>query len=102
MPTCQHYFHIRLHVFTHKALAEKSWHCNLYIGFGKGDYYNSLEGRRPHGRHGCRWGDNIKMDLKGTGGGWTGFIRLRKGPMTGCYECDNEPSALMKYRELLA
>jgi len=25
------------------------------------------EGKRPLGRHGCRWGDNIKMDLKEVG-----------------------------------
>lgn len=23
------------------------------------------------------------------------------GPVTGCYECDNEPSGFIKYRELL-
>jgi hypothetical protein len=90
-----------LHVVTHKALAEKSWHINIYIGLGSGDYYNSLEGRRPLGRHRCRWGDNIKINFKKIGGGWTGFIRLRKGPVTGSYVCDIESSGFIKCRELL-
>jgi hypothetical protein len=37
-------------------------------------------GKRPHGRFGHRWEDNIKMDLKEIGGRiWTGFIWLRIG-----------------------
>jgi hypothetical protein len=38
------------------------------------------EGRRPLGRHRCRWEDNIKMDLREVGWGvWTGSIWLRIG-----------------------
>jgi hypothetical protein len=31
------------------------------------------EGKRPLGRHRCRWEDNTKMDLKRDGLGWYGF-----------------------------
>jgi hypothetical protein len=38
------------------------------------------EGRRPLGRSGRRWEDNIKMDLREVGwGAWTGSIWLRIG-----------------------
>ena len=41
------------------------------------------EGKRPLGRPGCRWEDNIKTDLLEVGcGGWTGWSWLRIG--TGC------------------
>jgi len=38
------------------------------------------EGRRPLGRHRCRWDDNIKMDLQEVGGGfgdWMEFAQDR-------------------------
>ena len=40
------------------------WACGTYGG-GEGVYrvlVGKLEGRRPLGRHRCRWGDNIRMD----------------------------------------
>jgi hypothetical protein len=38
------------------------------------------EGKRPLGRHRCRWEDNIKMDLQEVEWGfWTGSSWLRKG-----------------------
>jgi hypothetical protein len=37
------------------------------------------EGRRPLGRPGCRWEDNIKTDLQEGGGAWTGLSWLRIG-----------------------
>ena len=38
------------------------------------------EGKRPHGRHRCRWENNIKMDLQevGWGGGGMDWINLAK------------------------
>ena len=43
------------------------------------------EGKRPMGRPGHRWEDNIKMDLQevGCGGVWTGFSWLRIGTVGG-------------------
>jgi hypothetical protein len=38
------------------------------------------EGKRPHRKPGYRWGDIIKMDLRGKGRKvWTGFIWSRIG-----------------------
>jgi len=38
------------------------------------------EGQRPLGRAGCRWEDNIKVDLQEVGCGvWTGSSWLRIG-----------------------
>jgi hypothetical protein len=38
------------------------------------------ERKRPTGRPTCRWGDNIKMNLREIGGAvWTGFIWLMIG-----------------------
>jgi hypothetical protein len=34
------------------------------------------EGKRPLGRHRCRWEDNIKMDLQGVGGGCGDWMEL--------------------------
>ena len=34
------------------------------------------EGKRPLGRPRRRWGDNIKMDLQGVGGGWEDWMEL--------------------------
>jgi hypothetical protein len=44
-----------------------------------------LEKKRPVGRHGCRWEDNIRMDLRevGWGGVWTGCVWLRIGSSIG-------------------
>jgi hypothetical protein len=53
------------------------------MGEGRGAYrilVGRPEGRRPLGRHRCRWEDNIKMDLQEVRWGtWTGFIWLRIG-----------------------
>jgi len=39
------------------------------------------EGKRPLGRHMCRYEDNIKIDLQEVGGvAWTGLIGVRTGP----------------------
>jgi hypothetical protein len=40
------------------------------ISFGK------PEGKRPLGRHRCRWEDNIEMDLRETGFGGVDWINL--------------------------
>jgi hypothetical protein len=34
------------------------------------------EGKRPLGRHGCRWEENIKIDLKETGCEGVDYIKL--------------------------
>jgi hypothetical protein len=39
--------------------------CKILVGM--------LEGKRPLGRHRCRWEDNIKMDLKSDRMGWYGI-----------------------------
>jgi len=49
------------------------------------------EGRRPLGRHRCRWEDNNKMNLPEKGcGSWTGLYWLRVGTGGGTCECGNE------------
>jgi hypothetical protein len=50
------------------------------------------EGKRPLGRHRCRWEDNIKMDLREIGCG---------GPVEGSCEHGNEPSDSIKCWEIL-
>jgi hypothetical protein len=42
--------------------------CNILVG--------RPEGRRPLGRHRCRWEDNIKMDLREIGFGDVEWIHL--------------------------
>jgi hypothetical protein len=37
------------------------------------------EGKRPLGRHRCRWEDTIKMDLRWDGVAWTGLIWRKIG-----------------------
>ena len=58
------------------------------------------EGKRPLGRPGYRWEDNIKMELQevGCGGAWTGSSWLRIGTGGGH---DIEPSGSIKCREFL-
>jgi hypothetical protein len=55
------------------------------------------EGKRPLGRPRLRWVDGIRMDLREIGlGGWGGGLDstgLRQGPVAGCGECGDEPSA---------
>jgi len=68
---------------------------------GGGGVYRVLvgrpEGKRPLGRHGCRWEDNFKLDLReirigselhSTGSGY--------GPLTGFCEHGDEPSSFIK------
>jgi hypothetical protein len=46
---------------------------------GEGVYrvlVGKLEGRRPLGRHRCRWEDNIKMDLQEVGCGNMDWIEV--------------------------
>ena len=45
---------------------EMSWACSMY---GEEERCNRVlvgrpEGRKPLGRHRCRWEDNIKMDIQ--------------------------------------
>jgi hypothetical protein len=49
-------------------------------------YWWEAEGKRPLGRHRCRWVDNIKMDLREIGWdgmGWIGFNWLGIGTSGG-------------------
>ena len=51
-----------------------------HVGERRGVYrvlVGKPEGKRPLGRPTCRWEDNIKTDLQGVGGAWTGSIWLR-------------------------
>jgi hypothetical protein len=38
-----------------------------------------LKKRRPPGRSGCRWEENIEIYLKILEGGWIGFVSFRIG-----------------------
>jgi len=52
--------------------------CSTY-GEMRGTYrvlVGKPEGKRSHGRHRCRWEDNIKMDLQGVGCGGMDWIEL--------------------------
>jgi hypothetical protein len=49
------------------------------------------EGKRLLGRPRRRWEDEIRMDLRVTGGG-SGFSWLRRVPMAGSCEYDDEHS----------
>jgi hypothetical protein len=49
------------------------------IGEGRGVYrvlVGKPEGRRPLGRHRCRWEDNIRMDLREVGCGCVDWMEL--------------------------
>jgi hypothetical protein len=52
------------------------------------------EGKRPLGRPRRRWGDGIRMDLRGIGLGVCGLDSTGsgQGPVVGCCECGDEPS----------
>jgi hypothetical protein len=52
--------------------------CSTYGGNvrRKQGFGGDPEGRRPLGRHGRRWEDNIKMDLEEDGCGSMGWIEL--------------------------
>jgi hypothetical protein len=60
------------------------------------------EERRPLGRPGPRWKDNIKMDLRGMGRG-QGLDRSCSGweQAAGSCECGDEPSGSIKCGEFL-
>jgi len=57
------------------------------------------EGRRPLGRPGRRWVDNIRMDLQEVGCGYMEWIGLAQD-RDAC-ECGNEPSGSVKCGEFL-
>ena len=61
------------------------------------------EGKRPLGRPGRRWEDNIKMDLQEVECGGMDWIELAldRGQVAGTCECGNEPSGSIKCREFL-
>jgi len=52
---------------------------NACIGDGRHTYrvlVGRPKGKRPLGRHRCRWGDNMKMDLQEVGWGGMDWITL--------------------------
>jgi hypothetical protein len=57
------------------------------------------EGKRPLGRHRCRWEDNIKINLQEVGCGGIDWIQLAqdRGHVAGICECGNEPSGFIKF-----
>jgi hypothetical protein len=57
------------------------------------------EGKRPFGRPGRRWEDNIKMDYQEVECGGMDWIELAQVAST-C-ECGNEPSGSIKCEEFL-
>jgi hypothetical protein len=60
------------------------------------------QGKRPLGRPGRGWRDNIRMDLREIGWEvWTGFIRLRIARCGGLLCNGNEPSGSVKGEEFL-
>jgi hypothetical protein len=61
------------------------------------------EGKRPVGRPRFRWEDNIKMDLRETGGGGMECIDLAQNgvPVAASYEYGNEPSDSIKCWDIL-
>jgi hypothetical protein len=52
-------------------MMEKRNACRILVG--------KPEGKSPLGRPGCRWEDNIKMDLGATGWGAVDWIDLAQG-----------------------
>jgi hypothetical protein len=75
------------------------------MGEGRGLYrvlVGKPEGKRPLGRHRCRWEDNIKADLQKVGCGDMYWIELaQERQATGNYECGNKPSGSIKCWEFL-
>jgi hypothetical protein len=62
------------------------------------------EGSRWLGRPGCRWKDNIKMDLQEAGWWGVDWIVVAQGRGRwggGCCECDEEPSGSTKCGQFL-
>jgi hypothetical protein len=60
------------------------------------------EGKRPLGRPGLRWEDNIKMDLQEVGYGGMDWIELAQDKdRWRCGECGNKPSGPQNYGEFL-
>jgi hypothetical protein len=57
------------------------WHVLETGGGANRVLVGTPEGKRPLGRHMCRYEDNIKIDLQEVGeGAWTGLIGVRTGP----------------------
>jgi hypothetical protein len=76
--------------------------CSAY-GERRGVYrvlVGKPEGKRPLGRHRCRWEDNIKIFRKWDVGEWTGSSWLRIGT-GGRHLCGNKPSGFIKCGEFL-
>ena len=60
------------------------------------------EGKRPLGRPGRRWEDNIKLNLQEVGWeAWTGLIWLRIGTGGGHFKRGNEPLVYIKCGEFV-
>jgi hypothetical protein len=63
------------------------WEENVArMGEGRGVYrvlVRKPEGKRPLGRHRCRWEDNVKMDLQEVGCGGMDWIGLAQNRETG-------------------
>jgi len=60
---------------------EVGWACGAY-GCGEGMYrvlVGKPEGKRPLGRPGCKWVDNIRMHLQEVGCGYMDWIGLAQG-----------------------
>ena len=79
--------------------------CSTY-GERRGAYRDLVrqrEGRRLLRRTRCRWGDNIKMDLREMGWGtWAELVWLSIGIDRGeSYKCGNEPWGYIKCGEFL-
>jgi hypothetical protein len=56
-------------------MGEKRNACRVLVG--------RPDGKKPLGRHRCRWENNIKMDFRQVGVVWTGLVGLRIGTSTG-------------------
>jgi hypothetical protein len=52
------------------------WHTWERIGMHKGVLAGKPEQKRPIGRHGCRWEDNLETDHRETGLGVMDCIHL--------------------------
>jgi hypothetical protein len=69
--------------------------CRVLVGKSKG--------KRPLGKLGCRWEDNIKMDLQKVGYEDIDWIGLAQGPdrWRGTCDCCNEFSVSIKCGEFI-
>jgi hypothetical protein len=63
-------------------------------------WWGQLE-KRPLGRHGRRWGDNIKVIYKNRISGLAWIDLAQDNASGGCCECDNETSGSVQCEEFL-